>query len=169
MSTLNTKILSTEELLNTYVEVLDELKRRGVVRTRNNPAADYAEWLVASRMKLSLMPNSMPGYDAVSESGLRFQIKCRRLDLSNKSRRLGAIRNLSTKQFDFLIAVLFDKYFQVRAAYQIPHSQITHFARYSEHQNGHILHLRGELLTAEGVIDITDQLAVDRQQTDIES
>ena len=35
------------ELLKCFADVLDELKERGVVRTRNNPVSDYAEWLEA--------------------------------------------------------------------------------------------------------------------------
>jgi hypothetical protein len=141
---------------------LDELKQRSVVRTRNNPVADYAEWLVAQRLGLSLERNSKSGYDATNTSGNRFQIKSRRLDPFNKSRQLSVIRNLDAGEFDYLIGVLFNRDFTVNEAYKIPRGLITKYARFSKHQNGYILHLRGDILRAQGVEDITHILRNDR-------
>jgi len=38
--------MSEIELLQTHAAVIDELLRRKVVRTRNNPIGDYTEWLL---------------------------------------------------------------------------------------------------------------------------
>lgn len=81
-------IYTISDLLKYFTDVLDELKQRGVVRTRNTPVADYAEWLVAQSLGLSLERNSRAGYDAMNAKKERFQIKSRRLDPSNKSRQL---------------------------------------------------------------------------------
>ena len=86
---------STLELLQTYAGILNELKAREVIRTRNNPIADYSEWLVASKLNLKLEGNSSFGYDAVDSEGTRIQIKSRRITPDNKSVRSSAIRNLS--------------------------------------------------------------------------
>lgn len=159
MSEFDPKAFPTPSLLRCFADILDELKQRGVVRTRNNPVADYAEWLVAQRLDLSLERNSRSGYDATSTMNERFQIKSRRLDPSNKSRQLSVIRNLDAGEFDYLIGVLFDRDFTVKEAYKIPHGVIAKYARFSKHQNGHILYLRGDVLRDPSVEDITHILS----------
>ena len=39
--------LSNVELMQLNQLTLDELERREVIRTRNNPISEYTEWLVA--------------------------------------------------------------------------------------------------------------------------
>jgi hypothetical protein len=46
---LKLEVLSTRELLSLFARILEELRRRKVVRSSNNPVADYTEWLVAKR------------------------------------------------------------------------------------------------------------------------
>jgi len=147
--------ISIKGLLHQFAAIMDELKTRGVVRTRNNPVADYAEYLTANALKLTLEHNSKLGYDAQGEKGERFQIKGRRLDETNKSRQLSVIRNLNSKEFDYLIGVLFDHDFIVMEAYRIPHQLISKYAKYSKHQNGHILYLKGPILQESVVENLT--------------
>jgi hypothetical protein len=158
MPKFNLKKISVPDLLRLLSEILDELKAQDVIRTRNNPVSDYAEWLVSEKMNLELVPPSKSGYDAVGADGKRYQIKSRRLDPKNKSRQLSVIRKLKAKEFDYLIGIIFDKDFSVKEAYKIPHRVIGNFGRFSKHQNGHILHLRGEILKASGVKNITKTL-----------
>lgn len=54
---------SVQELLTLYVDILDELRERGVIRTENGPIGDYAERLAANRLGLTLVKNSTVGYD----------------------------------------------------------------------------------------------------------
>lgn len=120
-------------LMNQYAAVLITLNERGVIRTYNSPVGDFAEWLVSQKLGLRLEKNSARGLDATGSDGLRYQIKCRweRTDFPTpQSRELGVIRSLEKNQFDFLIAVIFDSHFQVRAAYQIPHEIIPRYAVY---------------------------------------
>lgn len=63
------------ELLRAYTELMDELRSRGICRSSNNPVADYTEWLVAKKLSLELRGNSASGYDAVDETGRRYQVK----------------------------------------------------------------------------------------------
>lgn len=157
---LNLKKLHFRDLLVIFGDLLDELKSRDIVRTRNNPVADYSEWLVSKAFNLTLQRNSNNGFDAIDFSGIKYQIKARRVSPVNRSRQLGVIRNLEAKKFDFLIAVIFDKDFSVLEAYKIPRNLISKrkYSRFSRHQNGYILVLRGEILTAEGVKRIDKQL-----------
>ena len=158
MTEFDWKVLTIPELLRCFANILDELKERKVVRTRNNPVADYAEWLVTQQLGLSLERSSKRGYDAIDQNGKRYQIKSRRLDPTNESRLLSVIRNLDTNEFDYLVGVLFNRDFTVKEAYKIPHSVIREHARFCEHVNGYLLHLQGEVLTAPGVENITEVL-----------
>ncbi|MBA7613577.1 hypothetical protein ES703_20828 [subsurface metagenome] len=166
MTEFDWKALTIPELLRCFANILDELKERKVVRTRNNPVADYAEWLVAQQLGLSLERNSKRGYDAIDQSGTCYQIKSRRLDPTNKSKQLSVIRRLDAGEFDYLVAVLFNRDFTVKEAYKVPHGVIKEHARFSELQNGHILQLQGEVLTAPGVENITEVLGKHNSTTD---
>lgn len=158
MIEFNPKVFSTFDLFRCYADILNELKQRQIIRTFNNPVADYAEWLVAKMLDLELATNSRSGYDATNSANEKFQIKSRRLVPSNKSRQLGVIRNLESVKFDYLIAVLFESDFSLNEAYKIPQSLITKYAQFSKHQNGHILHLRGDILKDPVVKEITHYL-----------
>ena len=152
------KDLSIPELLLHYTLILDELHRREVIRTENSPIGDYAEWLIANQLGLTLVPNSTPGHDAVDDStGLKFQIKGRRLTARNKSRQLGAIRNLKNHEFDYLIAVLFNEQVEVVQVVKIPHAIIEKYAQYRPHVNAHILILRDNILSDPMVENLTAQ------------
>ena len=134
------------------------MKKSGILRSNNNTTADYAEWLASKAFDLEIQSNSNKGYDAIDSAGNKYQIKGRKITPENSSRQLSVIRNLEAKHFDFLIGIIFDKDFSVLDAYKIPHSIISKYSSYSEHQNGEILHLKGELLTARGVERIDGQI-----------
>ncbi len=136
---------STITLLKQYAELMAILRERKVLRTGNNPVADYAEYVVAKRLKLRLASPSQKSFDAISMKGKKYQIKCRRVTTHSSSLQLGVIRNLKDSQFHFLIAVVFNEDFSVRRMYQIPRSAIRKYGRFSKHQNGHILSLSGPI------------------------
>lgn len=154
----NPKDFQPLQLLRKHFKIIEELKTRGVIRTRNNPVSGYAEWLVHRKMGFYLMGNSTQGVDAYGKKGKRYQIKARHLISPSSSRQLGVIRNLRKKQFDILIAVMFDRNFNVVMAYTIPHGIIKRYARYSRHQNGHILILRGDILKDKNVKEVSRHL-----------
>ncbi|MCM5506727.1 hypothetical protein [Vibrio sp. SCSIO 43169] len=136
-----------KDLLRLQSSITEELLKRNVVRTKNNPLGDYTEWLVANALGLELQSNSKAGYDGVDADGTKFQIKGRRVTSGNKSRQLGAIRNYDVKNFDFLVAVIFDEDFDVIEAVQMPHQVIKEYATYRKHVNAHILILKGPILS----------------------
>ena len=125
------------------------------MRSFNNPVADYAEYIVANKLNLELAPNSNKEFDAIDrKTGVKYQIKSRRLTRFNKSRQLSILRNLDGAKFKFLIAVIFDEKFDILEAYKIPKNIIKKYARFSKHQNGHILILRGPVLKDGRVVKI---------------
>jgi hypothetical protein len=103
VSGLDIRALSVSELLSSYGVILDELRRRDIVRSSNNPLSDYAEVLFCKAFGWSRENNSAAGYDATDErTGIRYQIKGRRLMRHGASRQMSAIRNLDTTPFDQL-------------------------------------------------------------------
>lgn len=150
--------MSEKELLQLQASVIDELRERGVVRTKNNPLGDYTEWLVSKALGLELATNSAAGYDATDADGIRYQIKGRRITPENQSRQLSAIRNLAEKDFDFLAAVVFDEHYSIIDAVIVPHVLVGEYASYRKHVNAHVLHLRGAILNDSRIKDFRGRI-----------
>jgi len=145
---------SAAELFALYRSILRELRRRGVVRTENAPAGDYAEFLVATALAGSLAANSEKSYDVIAE-GRRLQVKCR--VVSDRS-RVGQPQLSPFRSFDFddaIIVLLSDEDYSVRQATRVPVELIRATARFSGHVNGHIVHARPSLLNSPGTEDLT--------------
>lgn len=155
---MNLSELTNTELLNVQAAAVEELRSRGIVRTANNPIGDYAEWLVSTALGLKLAENSSAGYDAKSPSGVKVQIKSRRVTPKNPSRQLSAIRNLDAHDFDELVAVIFNESFEIIEAVSIPHALVGEYGSYREHVNAHILHVRGRLLEDSRVTSLKNEL-----------
>jgi predicted RNA-binding Zn-ribbon protein involved in translation (DUF1610 family) len=154
--------MDDRQLLSAYGALMDELKRRGIVRSSNNPVADYAEALVCQALGLSREVPSRAGFDALGRDGRRYQIKGRRLTEQDSSTQLGAIRNLGQRPFDLLAAVAFGTDLSVRYAALIPIELVAEKGRFSCHTNAHVFHFRRGLLEDARVTDITAALATAR-------
>lgn len=146
---------SDSELLATYSELMEELRRRQVIRTSNNPVADYAEKVAIEYLNLRGVGKEQKGFDAVDAQGRKYQIKGRRLTRHNSSRQLSVIRNLKERLFDYLIAVIFDEAFGIQEIWKIPHEFVAENSTFSELQNGHIFFAEPDVLAAnKGVMRI---------------
>jgi hypothetical protein len=156
---LNIAQLEDRLLLQAYAAILEELRARGIMRSSNNPVADYTEWLVCSRLRLRQEPKSTAGFDATDESGRRFEIKARRVTSHSESVQLSALRNLAAKHFDYLIGVIYEADFSIRYAAKVPHALIEPNCRFSAHSNAHVFHLTPHVLTLAGVENLTAALA----------
>ena len=147
--------LSSSALLTLYARVLGELNDRMVTRSTNNPAADVAEYLAVDALALTLAPKSTKGYDATDAKGRRYEIKGRRVTAHNKSRQLSPFRDLPKRQFDYFVGVLFKEDFSVLQACILPFDVVHQEAKFRNHVNGSILHLRDSIWQKHGVRDIT--------------
>lgn len=154
-SAIDLKDKSLSDLLRLNVEINEELRRRKVVRTANNPTGDLAEYLFVKVFGWRQAENSQKGYDAIFD-GQRYQIKGRRVHARNGSRQLGAIRDLDA--FDFLAAVLFDEYYGISLAAIIPASVVREQSRYVEHTNSYRFIFRDSVMQLDGVRDVTEEL-----------
>lgn len=147
-------------LLKQYADSIDELRNTGVIRSKNNPLADYSEWICAQALGLTLCRKSTKGHDAVDVHGAKYEIKARRLTSDNGSRQLSALRSLDGNHFDYLVGVLFSRDFTVKRGALIPWNIVYELATFKPHTNAWILQLRDQVWQADGVIDVTPQLRV---------
>ena len=152
LTTDNLKDKSVLALLRAHSDVMDELRRRKVCRTNNNPVGDYTEWLVRRNLNLTPQANSASGFDAEGEDGVKYQIKGRRSDAQRV--QFSAIRNLKGKQFNFLVAVAFLDDWSIRFALKLSHDAVSKAVQFQGHTNSHRLLLSGTEAGQEGVEDI---------------
>jgi hypothetical protein len=80
------------------------------------------------------------------------------MTLHNKSRQLGAIRDLEGAHFDFLAAVLFSEDYGVSRAAIIPCAVVVERATFVKLTNSHKFLLHDDVWDAPGVRDVTAQL-----------
>ena len=142
------KNMDEQRILRLYSELMEELRGRELIRTSNNPVADYAEKVAVDYIGLHRVGKEERGYDAIDDNGRKYQIKGRRITKHNSSRQLGVIRNLEEKLFDYLIAVIFNEDFSADEIWKVPYQFVKENSRFSKHQNGHILIANPELLSA---------------------
>lgn len=95
------KSKSVLQILGLYSQILEELCSRGVLRSVNNPAADYAEYLCCRALSLQRTPKSTKGYDATDANGNKYEIKARRLTSRSHPTRFSAIRELEQDNLTF--------------------------------------------------------------------
>jgi hypothetical protein len=130
--------LNNGELLGLWANVMSELNKRGVIRSDNNPIGDYCEFLVAAHYEVEPEGNSNAGHDVVTPTGLKIQVKGRRVASTGKiPPHFSGIRNLGDDPapFDVLIGLLLNRDFSVREAWEIPVERVRHYAVYREHTN----------------------------------
>jgi hypothetical protein len=125
---INVSELLPQELLVLHSEIAEELRARGITRTLNNPTGDLAEYLFCKAFGWHQANNSHAKIDAIDSSGIRYQIKGRRITRKSKSRQLGAIRDLAGAHFEFLASVLFTEEYAVLRAAIIPCSVVNKYA-----------------------------------------
>lgn len=127
------------ELLSSYTKLLAELRRRGVVRSANAPAGDYAEWLCALALNATLVDNfSVKSHDLVLPDGRRVQVKAR---VTSDPPRAGQLQTSPFRSWDFDLGsfVLFhDHDYEVLRGVLIPLEIVQAQAKFRQHVNGSV-------------------------------
>lgn len=130
--------------------MLDELRELKVIRSTNNPAGDYGEYLAEKKLGLIQAPKSSKGYDLTDSAGKKYQVKTRRLTPHNKSRQLGGFRDLDEKLFDSCLAIILTPDFKLGEMWEIPHEIICKYTRDTTRGFKRLV-LDGKLLKEAGV------------------
>lgn len=152
---------SVGDLLSSYAAILAELRERGVVRSANAPAGDYAEWLCSRALGATLVDNfSVKSHDLVLADGQRVQVKAR---VTSEPPNASQLQTSSFRSWDFDLAafvLLRDYDYAVRRAVLLPVEVVQAQSTYRGHVNGSVVMMRGALLDHEDADDITDRLRV---------
>jgi hypothetical protein len=135
---------SIAELLDRYAAILQELRDRGVVRTRNAPLGDYAEYLAVQVYGGTLATNSVKSHDLLAADGRRVQVKARTVAPDIRASAVFSV----FRSFDFDIAVLttFDSAtYALRQAREVPAADLESAGRHSAHVNGRLIKITAGL------------------------
>ncbi|MCX8502142.1 MAG: hypothetical protein ORO03_10700 [Alphaproteobacteria bacterium] len=157
---------SAFEILQLNASTLIELEKRKLIRTRNNPTGDFAEFLFKQTFDWQLTKNSVKGVDAtlldpIINKVIKYQIKSRKLNFNNAGeRQLSAIRNLNNNQFDYLAVVLFNQDYSIYIGAIIPIGIVKNpkYSRFVEHTNSHTFHATDKVFQLPEVKDVTNDL-----------
>jgi len=157
---MNPSKSSSQDLLALHAKIVEILREREILRSSNNPTGDLAEYLFCEAYpSWKRQPNSHAGFDAIDNRGAKYQIKGRRCAVQDKSRMLGAIRNLKDKPFDVLAVVIFKEDYTVQHAALIPWAVVVKLAGEQQtHTNSHRFLLREDVWNKPGVRDVTRKL-----------
>lgn len=143
---------STVALLRLYGSILDELLRRGIVRSRNAPIGDVAEYLAAIVYRGQLAPPSAKSWDVRAEDGRLLQVKCRVV----RPKQTGNYSFLRSWEFDACVFVELDSAsYGVLSAVEVPRAGVESLARASAHVNGSRIRLTDDLRKIAGAADRT--------------
>ncbi|QKS87189.1 DUF6998 domain-containing protein [Curtobacterium flaccumfaciens] len=144
--------LTVRQLLASYVGVLDELLRRGLVRTRNSPLGDLAESLALRAYGGALAPNSEKSYDLRRPDGHRVQVKARVVNpLDRRTQAFSAFRSW---EFEEALFLLFDAAtYDLIWARELSRDETISIGRRVEHTNSSTVAVRNVLRAG---LDVTD-------------
>jgi hypothetical protein len=138
---------TTGELLALSRRILAELRKRGVIKSGNAPAGDYAELLVQQASGGELAPQSQKSWDVMTPepNGERLQVKARVVtDPKNRGER--QLSTFRSWDFDAALIVLFDDDFVVWKAARVPVEIVQDVARPDAHVGGCRVFATDELL-----------------------
>ena len=115
--------LDIQELITNYIKSRDALKEARILRTDRNLQGDYAEWIIAKKLNLTLSESTIQkGYDATDDEGKTYQVKSRMVYAADQQTSFD-FQNLDHK-FDFLIAVFFNKDLDVIKIIKVPYEAV---------------------------------------------
>ena len=110
-----------QDKINLFGTYIVKMKEENIIKTRHI-VGDLGEFYAVQKLELDLCNNTtQKGFDAIDKKGLTYEIKTRRVYLSE--RRKGNTRrlnNLVGKNADFLIVVTLDKYFECNGMWKMP-------------------------------------------------
>ncbi len=147
------------DLLALHVAVLDELRDREITRSNNLPTGDYAEHLVARHFGVELQANSYKGFDLrlSDRDQTRVQVKSRRVRKTGTYGNFGVLRGVhdstfADRQFDVVVAVVFEYDYALREAWWLPWRVVKKYAAFSKaHQAVRLTTIKGPICDEPGV------------------
>jgi hypothetical protein len=161
---LDLSTMKPSDLLGLYSQILTELNDRSVIWSRNAPAGDYAELLVAEAFNGTIAKSSKKSWD-VRIGDRMVQVKCRVKDASSmKSQSYSPFRSFA---FDSCIFVVLDSVtYEVVRGTEVVRDDVEKFARLSVWVAGSRVTVK-QVDRIEGAADVTTQLRAAQVDVDI--
>lgn len=130
---IDLRTLRARELLRLEGEIIGELLRRDLVRTRNKPLGDIAERVVRHARGGHLEPNSAKSHDITTPTGVRIQVKAMSVSPGSVSGQFSAFRSFDFDTAVFLV-FLADT-FELIQAREVTAAEVEASSRFSRHTN----------------------------------
>jgi hypothetical protein len=146
--------LSDKELIQAYSELLKELKRRKIIRTKNI-VGELGEFLAIDFYnstpglpKLQAAPPGTKNIDAISRDGERYSIK------ATTTNTTGVFYGLPTpesnrdpeQKFEYVILVQFDKEYELKRIVELSWDQFLNFKRWHSRMQAYNLIISKSLI-----------------------
>lgn len=149
--------LTTRGLLRLYADILTELVRRGVVRSRNAPAGDLGEHLVHRAYGGELGGRSEKSWDVCTDDGRLLQVKSRLLAAGDRGSHIYS--PFRSFEFDACVFLIFDAHtYDLVQAVEVPAGSVRAVAKPVTHVNGYKVGTRTPLHTLPGAVDCTERI-----------
>lgn len=147
------------ELLGDYARTLSQLRTRGVIRSANAPAGDFAEWLFQRALGGQIVDSrSVRSYNLTLPDGDRVQVKARAV--SDPPSR-GQLQTSPFRSWDFEfvgLLLLRDSDYTVLRAAMVPMEVVRASATLRTHVNGFVVQMTETLLGHAQAVDVTERL-----------
>ncbi|MFZ0333397.1 MAG: hypothetical protein WAN10_02400 [Candidatus Acidiferrales bacterium] len=111
---------SARELLYLYDDVLQELRRRKIVRSGTNPVGELARYLATRALELKVSRDSPMEPEFLDADGERYQIRGRRVTRTSQSASFSLGHELEDASFTHLIGIVFTEDFEILRAGVVP-------------------------------------------------
>ena len=140
---MNLKELNTTELIQAYSGIIKQLKKRGVIRTKNL-LGDLGEYLAiehfnktAGMSNLQAAPAGTQNIDAISRNGDRYSIKATTGNLTGVFYGLEALNSdfPDKQKFEFVLIVKFDNDYQLEKIIQLDWNLFLKYKRWHKTMN----------------------------------
>jgi len=150
--------MTVRQLLRLYADLLTELVRRDVVRSRNAPAGDLAEHLVHRAYGGELAPPSEKSWDVRAPDGRLLQVKARLIAAGDRrSHNYSPFRSFG---FDACVFLLLDAHtYDVVQAVEVPVDAVRALARETKWVAGSRVSTRAPLAALAGAVDRTEDIS----------
>ena len=147
---MNLDKLNDDELIDLYPKLLDQLKTRGIIRTKNI-IGEFGEYFARREYKnnpklpeLQLNLSSTKNIDATSIKGERYAIK------STSTKITGVFPSIPTEDddtvyFEYLILVIFNKDYSLSEIYELTWKQFLSFRKMKPPENKFNVSITNEL------------------------
>jgi hypothetical protein len=126
--------LTNRELLEAWTRSLEELGRRNLVRSYNNPIGDIAEAIVARYYQGVRGSFAQAAWDVKVGDEL-LQVKA--VPALDSNDIPGVLSGPPHRGYTALILVVFSGDMRIEQAWRIPRDVVNEFAKFNSHVNGH--------------------------------